>query len=100
MIGGMSMRTVSWIRAYHTRRFARVDETLRVLANRKLVAPRDDISLRFFDIQALRSCHFASAQGPDFKVEGALQSANGAETSIDLTGASNVLVHASGFLVL
>jgi len=85
--------TVSWIRAYHTRRLDRAGEIINKLAGAGVVTPQDDASIAFFDIQALRSSHFATGIGPQLT----LRTDDEADP---LLVRSHVLAHASGFIVL
>jgi hypothetical protein len=85
--------TITWIRAYHTRRLERADSIIGTLHRAGLVTPLDDQTIAFFDIQALRSSHFASALGPTMGV----RMEEGGEL---LRVRTHVLAHASGFLVL
>jgi hypothetical protein len=85
--------TITWIRAYHTRRLERADAIIGTLHRAGLVTPLDDTAIGFFDIQALRSSHFASALGPALGV----RMEDGGEL---MRVRSHVLAHASGFLVL
>lgn len=84
-------RTVSWIRAYHTRLDGKATDVINRLAAGGMVRPSDDVGIGFFDVQALRSAQFASGNGPR------LQLTYGSEQFVVRT---RVLAHVSGFLVL
>jgi hypothetical protein len=85
--------TVSWIRAYHTRRLERAGQIIAKLANAGVVTAQDDTAIGFFDIQALRSSHFATGLGPRLTM--ALEN-----DGDPLVLRSHLLAHASGFIVI
>ena len=95
--------TASWIRAYHTPRLVTVDKILDPLQDKNLLTRQDDNGLEFFDIQALRACHFGTAKGPEFTMQGDLDVGRGdspRRVPIILTGSCHILAHASGFVAL
>ena len=84
--------TVSWIRAYHTRRLDRAGDVIGRLEAAGVVTPADDLTIGFFDISALRSSHFASGTGPQLTLRLT-------EDDEPLVVHSHLLAHASGFIV-
>jgi hypothetical protein len=85
--------SVSWVRAYHTRRLERASEIIGKLEDAGVVTPQDDTKIGFFDIQALRSSHFATGLGPRLSVR--LD-----DEEEPLVIRSHLLAHASGFIVI
>jgi hypothetical protein len=91
--------TVSWLRAYHSPMIGPVGDVVETLQRRGLIRRKDDQAAGVYDIQALRLGHFATADGPDFLVEGDWAGEDGSCRG-RWRGRTHLLFHASGFVVL